>query len=53
VVACHDSPLPQGPRREAIFYVPDGIRPYQEQPVAGVLAFFAAIYGNPLPIPPR
>jgi ABC-2 type transport system ATP-binding protein len=46
VIAFHGSPLPQGRRREAMFYVPDGIRPYQEQPVARVLAFFAGIYGK-------
>jgi ABC-2 type transport system ATP-binding protein len=31
-------------RREAIFYVPDGVRPYQDQFVAQVLAFFADVY---------
>jgi ABC-2 type transport system ATP-binding protein len=46
VIAFHGRPLPQGRRREAMFYVPDGIRPYQEQPVARVLAFFAGIYGK-------
>jgi ABC-type multidrug transport system ATPase subunit len=39
-------PLPQPRRREAIFYLPDGIRPYEEQPVARVLAFFADVYGR-------
>src|SRR6266702_1837645 len=33
--------------REAMFYLPDGIRPYQEQPVARVLAFFAGVYRKP------
>jgi ABC-type multidrug transport system ATPase subunit len=37
-------PLPPARRRDAIFYVPDGMRPYQEQPVARVLAFFAGVY---------
>ena len=27
-----------------MFYLPDGIRPYQDQPVAHVLSFFAAVY---------
>jgi len=45
-IAWHGSPLPQARRRDAIFYIPDGIRPYREQPVARALAFFAAIYGR-------
>src|SRR5712671_2610171 len=31
-------------RREAMFYLPDGVRPYQDQPVTRVLAFFADVY---------
>jgi ABC-2 type transport system ATP-binding protein len=30
--------------REAIFYLPDGVRPYQDQPVTRVLSFFADVY---------
>ena len=37
-------PLPAHRRREAIFYLPDGIRPYGDQFVEEVLAFFADIY---------
>src|SRR5215470_18784372 len=37
-------PLPPARRRDVIFYVPDGMRPYQDQPVARVLAFFAGVY---------
>jgi ABC-2 type transport system ATP-binding protein len=37
-------PLPPSRRHEAIFYLPDGVRPYQEQPVARVLTFFADVY---------
>jgi ABC-type multidrug transport system ATPase subunit len=37
-------PLPPARRRDVIFYVPDGLRPYHEQPVARVLAFFARVY---------
>jgi ABC-2 type transport system ATP-binding protein len=37
-------PLPPARRRDVIFYVPDGMRPYHDQPVARVLAFFAAAY---------
>jgi len=31
-------------RRESLFYVPDGIRPYQDQYVAHVLSFFAGVH---------
>ncbi len=34
-------------RRESIFYLPEGIRPWQEQYVARVLKFFAAVYRQP------
>src|SRR5215475_14285365 len=37
-------PLPSARRRDVRFYVPDGLRPYHEQPVARVLAFFAGTY---------
>src|SRR6266853_2495776 len=30
-----------------MFYLPDGIRPYQDQPVARVLQFFADVYRRP------
>jgi ABC-type multidrug transport system ATPase subunit len=36
--------LPVSRRREAIFYLPDGVRPYQDQPVTRVLSFFADVY---------
>jgi ABC-2 type transport system ATP-binding protein len=38
------APLPPARRRDVIFYLPDGLRPYHEQPVARVLAFFAGVY---------
>src|SRR6202171_881497 len=37
-------PLPPPRRREAMFYPPDGVRPYQDQPVTRVLSFFADVY---------
>lgn len=37
-------PLPPSRRREAIFYVPDGVRPYRDQSVDRVLTFFADVY---------
>jgi len=46
-VAWCGNPLPQARRREAMFYLPDGIRPYQDQRVARVLAFFAGVHRKP------
>jgi ABC-type multidrug transport system ATPase subunit len=40
-------PLPAGRRKRALFYLPDGIRPWADQPVDWVLAFFEALYGRP------
>ncbi len=39
-------PLPADRRKEALFYLPDGIRPWGDQPVHWVLAFFEALYGR-------
>jgi ABC-type multidrug transport system ATPase subunit len=39
-------PLPHAHRREAIFYLPDGVRPWDEQFVTRILEFFAAVYGR-------
>src|SRR5499433_3012674 len=36
-------PLPPARRRDVIFYLPDGLRPYDDQPVTRVLAFFAGV----------
>jgi len=36
--------LPAARRRNALFYLPDGVRPYQDQVTAEVLAFFAGVY---------
>ena len=36
--------LPAARRRDVMFYVPDGVRPYQDQFVAQVLSFFAGVY---------
>jgi ABC-type multidrug transport system ATPase subunit len=40
-------PLPLAQRRNAIFYLPDGLRPYQDQYAARVLGFFADVYRSP------
>ena len=39
--------MPPARRREFMFYLPDGIKPYQDQPVVRVLRFFAGIYRRP------
>src|SRR5215831_13463313 len=39
--------LPLRRRREFLFYLPDGVRPWEDQYVARVIELFAAIYGRP------
>jgi ABC-2 type transport system ATP-binding protein len=39
-----DQLLPSHRRREVIFYVPDGVRPYADQTTEQALAFFAGVY---------
>ena len=38
------APLPLHRRREVMFYLPDGLRPWDDQYVARVLEFFANVY---------
>jgi len=38
--------LPVWRRRELIFYLPDGLRPWDDQYVQRLLEFFAAVYGK-------
>jgi ABC-2 type transport system ATP-binding protein len=40
------TPLPLQRRREVMFYLPDGLRPWDDQYVARVLEFFADVYGR-------
>ena len=40
------SPVPISQRRKTIFYLPDGLRPWDDQYVLQVLEFFAAVYGR-------
>jgi ABC-2 type transport system ATP-binding protein len=40
------TPLPLQRRREVLFYLPDGLRPWDDQYVARVLEFFANVYGR-------
>jgi ABC-2 type transport system ATP-binding protein len=37
-------PLQPLRRRDVMFYLPDGVRPYPDQPVARILTFFADVY---------
>src|SRR5258707_9898764 len=39
-----DQPLPAHRRRDVIFYLPDGVRPYADQTAEQALAFFAGVY---------
>jgi ABC-2 type transport system ATP-binding protein len=43
-VLWHGSSLPPHRRREVMFYLPDGLRPWDDQYVARVLEFFASVY---------
>ena len=40
-------PLPRGRRKNAMFYMPDGVLPYADQRVCAVLAFYAEMFGRP------
>jgi ABC-2 type transport system ATP-binding protein len=39
--------VPLHRRRELMFYLPDGLRPWEDQRAASVIEFFAAAYGRP------
>jgi ABC-2 type transport system ATP-binding protein len=39
--------LPPERRKHALFYLPDGIRPWADQPTGWVLSFFEALFGRP------
>jgi ABC-2 type transport system ATP-binding protein len=41
------TPLALPKRREFLFYLPDGLRPWDDQYVARVIELFAAVYGRP------
>ncbi|MER8972677.1 MULTISPECIES: ABC transporter ATP-binding protein [unclassified Mesorhizobium] len=43
-VLWHGVSLPPALRRRSIFYLPDGLRPWRDQYVERVLAFFAGVY---------
>ena len=46
-VRWRDDVLPFRRRRDLIFFLPDGLRPWQEQHVLQVIEFFAAVYHRP------
>jgi ABC-2 type transport system ATP-binding protein len=41
------TPVALRQRRECMFYLPDGLRPWEDQYVARVIGFFTAVYGRP------
>lgn len=43
-VVWRGEPLPASRRRNVLFYLPDGVRPYQDQVTAEVVSFFAGVY---------
>jgi ABC-type multidrug transport system ATPase subunit len=45
-VLWRDNVLPSDRRRDSIFFLPDGVRPWQEQHVLHVIEFFAVVYGR-------
>jgi ABC-2 type transport system ATP-binding protein len=40
----HGEPLPASQRRNALFYLPDGVRPYGDESTSQVVSFFAGVY---------
>ena len=43
-VLWREEPLPASRRRDVLFYLADGVRPYQDQVTAEVISFFAGVY---------
>ncbi|WP_407122660.1 ABC transporter ATP-binding protein [Bradyrhizobium sp. STM 3561] len=40
----HGEPLPAGRRRDVLFYLPDGVRPYQDQSALQVVSFVGNVF---------
>ncbi len=40
----HGQPLPASQRRNVLFYLPDGVRPYRDEATSQVVSFFAGVY---------
>lgn len=47
-VCFYGEPLPPARRREAMFYLPDGVSPWSDQPVWRVTGLFREIFSQPL-----
>jgi ABC-2 type transport system ATP-binding protein len=43
-VLWHGEPLPASERRNALFYLPDGVRPDRDEATFQVVSFFAGVY---------
>jgi len=43
-VLWHGEPLPASQRRNVLFYLPDGVRPYRDETTSQVVSFFADVY---------
>jgi ABC-2 type transport system ATP-binding protein len=43
-VLWHGKPLPASQRRNTLFYLPDGVRPYRDQSTSHVVSFFSTVY---------
>ena len=43
-VLWHGEPQPASERRNALFYLPDGVRPYRDDATFQVVSFFAGVY---------
>jgi ABC-2 type transport system ATP-binding protein len=43
-VSWYGEPLPASQRRNALFYLPDGVRPYRDAATSQVVSFFAGVY---------
>ena len=43
-VIWHGERLPSSQRRKALFYLPDGVRPYRDESTSHVVSFFSAVY---------
>src|SRR5262245_32584359 len=43
-VLWHGEPLPSSQRRNTLFYLPDGVRPYRDESTSSVVSFFSGVY---------
>lgn len=45
----HGEPLPAALRRNHLFYLPDGVRPYRDRAAIDVVSFFARVFHRSIP----